>query len=145
MAAAQIPQDSNLPPSEQILDSYQGQKVTAVDIAGRPDLKVSAFLPVIAQKTGQAFDSAKVNASAAALKAAGHFESVRIDVEPAANGVHAYFVIEPAIYYGIFEFPGAERFAYSRLIAHISAISDLNICSFSLAARSSFSCTRCHT
>jgi len=116
MVAAQIPQDSNLPPSEQILDSYQGQTVTAVDIAGRPDLKVPAFLQVITQKTGQAFDREKVNASVAALKAAGHFQNVRVDVEPAANGVHVYFVIEPAIYEGIFEFPGAEKFAYSKLV-----------------------------
>src|SRR6185503_15651365 len=26
------------------------------------------------------------------------------------------FVLEPAVYYGIFQFPGAERFPYSRLI-----------------------------
>ena len=40
---AQVPQDSNTPPAEQILASYEGQPVTTVDIAGRPDLKVSQF------------------------------------------------------------------------------------------------------
>ena len=114
--AAQTPQDSNLPPSDQILASYEGQKVTSVDIAGRPDLTVAQFSSAIAQQAGQPFDTHKVNDSAAALKTAGHFQNVRVQVDPDADGVRVLFVIEPAAYYGIFEFPGAERFAYSRLV-----------------------------
>ena len=114
--AAQIPQDSNLPPSEQLLASYEGQKVIAVDIAGRPDIKASQFSSAIVQQAGQPFDSQKVNDTAAALKTAGHFQNVRVQVEPDADGVRVSLVIEPAVYYGIFEFPGAERFAYSRLV-----------------------------
>lgn len=114
--AAQIPQDSNLPPSEQILVSYEGQKVTAVDIAGRPDVEASQFSSAIVQQAGQPFDSQKVNDTAAALKTAGHFQNLRVQVEPDADGVRVSFVIEPAVYYGIFEFPGAEKFAYSRLV-----------------------------
>ncbi len=113
---AQVPQDSNLPPADQILASYEGQKVIAVDIAGRPDLEASQFSSAIAQQGGQPFDSLKVNAVAAAVKAAGHFRNVRVQVEPDADGVRVSFVIEPAVYYGIFEFPGAERFPYSRLV-----------------------------
>ena len=37
-------------------------------------------------------------------------------MEPEAKGLRVLFVIEPAVYYGIFQFPGAERFAYSRLV-----------------------------
>jgi outer membrane protein assembly factor BamA len=114
--AGQIPQDSNLPPSEQILASYQGQKVIAVDIAGRPDLQASQFSSAIEQQPGQPFDSQKVNGTAAALKSVGHFQDVRVQVEPDADGVRVSFIIEPAVYYGIFEFPGAERFPYSRLV-----------------------------
>jgi len=114
--AAQIPQDSSLPPSDQILASYEGQKVTSVDIAGRPDLKASQFSSAIAQQAGQPFDTHKVNDSAAALKTAGHFQNVRVQVDPDADGVRVLFVIEPAVYYGIFEFPGADKFAYSRLV-----------------------------
>ncbi len=113
---AQIPQDSNLPPSDQILASYEGQKVIAVDIAGRPDLEATQFSSAIAQQQGQSFDNQKVNDSAAAVKAAGHFQDVRVQVEPDADGVRVSFVVEPAVYYGIFEFPGAERFPYSRLV-----------------------------
>jgi outer membrane protein assembly factor BamA len=113
---AQIPQDSNTSPAEQILDSYEGQPVTSVDIAGRPDLNVSQFTSELAQKAGQPFEKQKVDRTAAALEAAGKFQNVRIQVEPAAKGIHVLFVVEPAFYYGIFQFPGAERFPYSRLV-----------------------------
>ena len=44
------------------------------------------------------------------------FRNVRVHVEPEAKGLRVLFVIEPAVYYGIFQFPGAERFAYPRLV-----------------------------
>jgi outer membrane protein assembly factor BamA len=114
--AAQIPQDSNTPPVDQILDSYEGQPVTTVEIAGRPDLKVDQFAANLAQQTGQSFDKQKVESTAAALKTAGKFQNVRVLVDPEANGLRVLFVIEPAVYYGMFQFPGAERFPYSRLV-----------------------------
>ena len=113
---AQIPQDSDTPPTEQILASYEGQPVTTIDIAGRPDLKVAQFTSEFAQQPGQPFDKQKVDRTAAALKAAGRFRNVRVHVEPEAKGLRVLFVIEPAVYYGIFQFPGAERFAYPRLV-----------------------------
>ena len=115
-APKKTPQDSNLPPAEQILASYEGQAVTSVEIAGRPDLNTSQFESKFAQKAGQPFAREKVEASAAALKATRQFRNVRIQVEPEAKGLRVLFVLEPAVYYGIFQFPGAERFAYSRLI-----------------------------
>jgi len=113
---AQVSRDANLPATEQILSSYEGQAVTAVDIAGRPDLKVSDFSSILAQQSGQPFDTQKVNSAAAALRAAGNFQGIRVQVDPEANGLRVMFVVEPAVYYGIFEFPGAERFSYSRLV-----------------------------
>lgn len=110
------PQDSNVPPADQVLTSYEGQTVTSVEIAGRPDLKTSEFESELAQKAGQPFAKEKVDATTAALKAAGHFQNVHVQVEPEAKGLRVLFVLEPAIYYGMFQFPGAERFAYSRLI-----------------------------
>ena len=41
---------------------------------------------------------------------------MRVQVEPEAKGLRVLFVVEPAVYYGIFQFPGAERFNYSRLV-----------------------------
>ncbi|HEY2472799.1 MAG TPA: POTRA domain-containing protein [Terracidiphilus sp.] len=116
IARSQTPQDSHTPPGEQILSSYQGQTVTSVDVAGRPDLNASQFASALAQQSGQPFDLQKVEATAGAIKAAGKFENVRIEVEPEARGLRLFFVLEPAVYYGIFQFPGAERFPYSRLV-----------------------------
>ena len=113
---AQIPQDSGTPPADQILASYQGQTVTSIDIAGRPDLKTDQFRSGFAQHPGELFDIQKIDNSAAAIKDAGNFKNVRIQVEPEAQGLRVTFVIEPAVYYGIYQFPGAERFAYSRLV-----------------------------
>ena len=113
---AQVPQDSKTPPADQILAPYEGQTVSSIDIAGRPDLQVSQFTAVLAQQSGQPFNKQKLDSSAAALKTAGNFQNVRVQVEPEANGLRVLFVIEPAVYYGIFQFPGAERFTYSRLV-----------------------------
>jgi len=113
---AQIPQDSGRPPAEQILASYEGQAVISIDIAGRPDLKSSQFESNLVQKAGQPFAKSKVEATAAALKSGGHFDNVRVQVEPVAKGLRILFVLEPAVYIGIFQFPGAEGFSYARLI-----------------------------
>jgi outer membrane protein assembly factor BamA len=119
LSAAQTPsatpaQDSQDPASASA--SYQGQNVTAVAIAGRPDLNSAQFASSFIQKAGQPYSGEQVNQSAVALKAAVHCDSVRVQVEPEANGVRVLFVLEPAVYFGIFQFPGAERFAYSRLV-----------------------------
>ena len=68
------------------------------------------------QKAGQPFTIDSVNQTAAALKAAGNFQSVRIQVDPESTGLRVLFILEPAVYFGIFQFPGAGRYSYSRLI-----------------------------
>lgn len=118
----QIPQDSNNPAS-QILASYEGQTVTSIDIAGRPDLKASQFTSDFAQQAGQPFNKQKVDSTITALKSSGNFQSVTVKVEPEALGLRVLFVIEPAVYYGIFQFPGAERFTYSRLVQAANYVS----------------------
>ena len=79
-------------------------------------MQISQFTSDLAQKSGQPFDKMKVDKTAATIKTAGNFQNVRLQVEPEANGLRVLFVIEPAVYYGIFQFPGAERFTYSRLV-----------------------------
>jgi outer membrane protein assembly factor BamA len=100
----------------EILSSYEGQNVAAVEIAGRPDLTTSQFGSRFAQQAGQPFSNDKVNQTAAALKDAGKFDNVRIQVEPDPNGLRIVFVLEPAMYIGIYQFPGADRFNYARLL-----------------------------
>ena len=112
--AQKLPATSAL--TEQMLSSYQGQNVSAVQVIGRPDIDARQLASVMLQKAGEPFSKAKVNATAEALKKAGHFAEVRIDAEPTAKGVRVQFVLEPGDYFGIFSFPGAERFPYAELI-----------------------------
>ena len=104
------------PSIAQTLYSYEGQNVAAVEIGGHPELNASEFLSLYAQKAGTPFVADAVNKTAAALKAKGNFKEVQIQVDPDPNGVRILYILEPAIYFGIFQFPGAERFAYSRLV-----------------------------
>jgi outer membrane protein assembly factor BamA len=112
-AAAELPKTA--PATERTLSSYEGQNVTSIEVAGRPDLSSGQFTSVFAQHAGEPFSQDKVDQSVEALKAAGKFQQVRLQIEPEANGVRVQMVLEPAIYFGMFHFPGAERFAYSQL------------------------------
>ncbi|MGE5205588.1 MAG: POTRA domain-containing protein [Chlamydiota bacterium] len=121
-AAGQNPQGPGEPPqtsrfTEEVLPSYEGQNVTSVELAGRPDLDPAAFAPLLAQRAKQPFSSAKVKQSIAALKRTGKFQNVQLQVRPEPGGVRVLLVLEPAVYFGIYEFPGALRhFAYARLL-----------------------------
>lgn len=100
----------------QILSSYEGQNVTAIEIAGRPQSAPSEFEPLLVQKPNEPFSSDKVNRTLAALKASGKAKDVRVQVDAEADGVRVQFILEPADYFGIFQFPGAGRFNYARLV-----------------------------
>ena len=110
----QVPETA--PFTAEMLSSYNGQRVTAVQIAGHPGLDTAQFAPLLTQKAGQPFSEDKVKESAAALKAKGKYQAVRIQIDPEANGIRVVLVPEPAVYFGVFEFPGARRFPYSRLL-----------------------------
>jgi outer membrane protein insertion porin family len=113
-AAAQAPKTA--PATEQILSSFEGQNVSAIEIAGRPETKTAQFETIFALHAGQPFSKEKVDQTVEALKATGKFKEVQVQVEPEADGVRVLMILEPAVWFGIFEFPGAERFAYSRLV-----------------------------
>lgn len=103
--------------TEEVLPSYEGQNVTSVELAGRPDLNPASLERLLAQRAGQPFSIAKVNQSIAALKGTGKFQDVQLQVRPEPGGVRVLLVLEPAIYFGIYEFPGAlEHFPYARLL-----------------------------
>ncbi len=104
------------PASQAILNSYEGQNVTAVEIAGRPNLDTSKLIPLLQQHAGEPFSREKIDQSINTLKTAAKFDEVQLQVEPEANGVRVLLVAEPAVWFGIFEFPGAERFPYSKLV-----------------------------
>jgi outer membrane protein insertion porin family len=115
-AASSNPESPDPGSNDQILVSYEGQAVTSVDLAGRPEAEAAQYASLLAQKPNQPFSIDAIDLTIAALKATGKFEDVRVQVDPQANGVRVLFILEPAVYFGIFEFPGAERFSYSRLV-----------------------------
>jgi outer membrane protein assembly factor BamA len=97
--------------------SYDGQNVSSVDIAGRPDLNVRQLRQSIAQPINAPYSTQKVNESIAALKQAGPFTDVQVDVRPEANGLRVLFVAQPAMYFGMFDFGDANKvFSYTRLL-----------------------------
>jgi outer membrane protein insertion porin family len=104
------------PQTVDILPSYEGQNVTAIEIAGQPDLRTSQFASDFSQHAGEPFSTEKLNQTVANLKRTGKFDEIQLEVNPEANGVRILLVLEPAYYFGIYLFPGAERFSYSRLV-----------------------------
>ncbi len=99
-----------------MLDAYAGQKITSIELAGRPELDDRNLLPLFVEHAGDPFDRDKVLQTAAAVKAAGKFQDVQISVTPDVEGVRVLLVLQPGLYFGIYEFPGARSFSYSRLL-----------------------------
>jgi outer membrane protein insertion porin family len=97
--------------------SYEGQNVSSVDVAGRPDLNLRQLRQLIAQPVDKPYSKEKVDATIAALKQAGQFKDVQLEVRPQANGLQVLFVLQPAYYFGIFDFGKATTvFSYPRLL-----------------------------
>jgi outer membrane protein insertion porin family len=104
------------PQTEDVLSSYEGQKVLAVEFAGQPELNTDALLPLIQQRANEAFSSSNADATINALQGKG-YQAVELDIRPEAEGIRVLFVLQPALYFGIYTFPEATRkFAYSRLL-----------------------------
>ena len=58
-----------------------------------------------------------IEASISALKESNVVQDVRLDVVPEASGVRISFVLQPAYYMGMYQFPGALNvFSYARLL-----------------------------
>lgn len=99
-----------------MLASYEGQTVSSIELAGRTDLDESKFSSFFVQKVGQPFSRDQVLQTADAIKNAGKFDDVKVLINPDANGVRVQLIVQPAVYFGIFQFPGSGQFSYSRLV-----------------------------
>jgi outer membrane protein assembly factor BamA len=100
-----------------VLPSYEGQKVSSVEIAGQPDVSVDELKSLLAQKEGEPFSQSKIDASIAALKKTGRFNDVQLQVFPDMKGLRVLLVLQPGLYFGMYRFPGvSNRFSYSRLL-----------------------------
>ena len=97
--------------------SYEGQKVAAVDLVANPKISVESLRPLVQQRTDEPYSSSKVAATISALQGTGRFNKVEVDVKPDPGGLNVTFTLEPALYFGIFDFPGATKsFSYARLV-----------------------------
>ncbi len=104
------------PQVEQVLWSYEGQNVTAIELAGQPNLDESDLRSHIVQKEGEPFSRSKIDESIRALETKGGVKDVELEIRPEADGIRVMFVLQPALYFGIYTFPGAQRFPYARLV-----------------------------
>ena len=97
--------------------SYEGQRVAAVDLVANPKISVDSLRPLVQQRSDEAYSTSKVESTISALKETGRFSKVDLDVKPDPGGLHLTFTLEPALYFGVFQFPGAtKRFTYTRLL-----------------------------
>ncbi len=104
-----------IPPAPGI--SYEGQRVSTVELAGRPDLDLKPLQALISQPSDAPYSQEKVDQTEAALRNAGKFQAVELQVTPEAAGLRLTFILQPAAYFGVFEFPGAVKvFSYTRLL-----------------------------
>ena len=96
---------------------YDGQTVGAIDLIGNPHRDVESFRHLVEQKAGEPYSESKVEASIAALQRTGQFHKVEVNVVPDPAGLRLNFLLEPAYYLGMINFPEATKlFSYTRLL-----------------------------
>jgi outer membrane protein assembly factor BamA len=97
--------------------SYEGQKVAGVELVANPKISIESLRPLMQQRAGAAYSNVRVANTISALQETGRFSKVEVDVRPDPGGLNVTFMIEPALYFGILEFPGATKsFSYTRLL-----------------------------
>ncbi len=102
---------------DQTLALYSGQTVSSVEVAGQPGVTFESVRNLITVKQGSPLTQTEVDTSIKALKERGGFQGAHVDIEPEADGVRVEFILQPAVYVSMYEFPGAvKEFPYSRLL-----------------------------
>jgi outer membrane protein insertion porin family len=97
--------------------AYEGQRVASVEIVANPKISVESLRPLVQQRAGAPYVSSKVDGTISALQETRQFNKVEANVKPDPGGLQVIFTVEPALYFGIFDFPGAtKRFSYTRLL-----------------------------
>ncbi len=96
---------------------YNGQRVSAIDLVGNPHRDMEPIRPLVVQKADEPYSQDKVEASIKALEQTGMFPKVQVTVVPDPSGLRLNFLLEPAYYLGMVNFPGAiKAFSYTRLL-----------------------------
>jgi len=104
--------------------AYEGQNVSFVSLTANPHRDLTPLFKVVTQHANEPYSQKKIEESQQALQKAGNFPKVRVQVVPDVSGLRVSFLLEPAYYLGVVEFPGAvQRFTYTRLL-QIANLSD---------------------
>jgi outer membrane protein insertion porin family len=104
---------------------YEGQNVGAIDLIGNPHRDMEPLRPLVVQKADEPYSQAKVQASIAALEHTGQFPKVEVNVVPDPSGLRLNFLLEPAYYLGIIDFPVAGKlFSYTRLLQVVNLLDE---------------------
>jgi outer membrane protein assembly factor BamA len=97
--------------------NYEGEKVTAIDLASQPEADVDYLRALLLQQVGQPYSNMKVQQSIAAIMATREFSSVKVQASPENGGLRLVFILGPAYYLGLVQFPGAvPPLSYTRLL-----------------------------
>jgi outer membrane protein insertion porin family len=97
--------------------SYEGQKIATVALVANPEISVESLRSLVQQKIDEPYSASKIEGTISALRGTGRFSNVEVDVKPDSGGLHVTFTLEPALYFGVFDFPGAiKKFSYTRLL-----------------------------
>jgi outer membrane protein insertion porin family len=97
--------------------SYEGETVAAVELVANPRISVDSVRFLVQQRSGEPYSTSEVESTISALEETGRFSKVEVEVKPDPGGLHVTFTLEPALYFGTFDFPGAsKRFSYTRLL-----------------------------
>ncbi|MGH9406802.1 MAG: POTRA domain-containing protein [Terriglobia bacterium] len=97
--------------------SYDGQPVSAVDLIAAPGTNLTPLRRLVELRPHEPYSQAKAQASAAALRAAGRFTRVDLQITPEADGLRVSFLLQPVYYLGVITFPGAVyKFDYPQLL-----------------------------
>jgi len=97
--------------------SYEGQNVSAVSLIANPHRDLEPLRACITLRPGDPYSEEKIRASAEALEKAGGFPKVQVSVVPDVTGLRISFLLEPAYYLGVVDFPGVGKsFSYTRLL-----------------------------
>jgi len=107
--------------------AYQGENVASVELVANPHLDIESLRALVLQKPGQPYSQEKVQASVTAIEETHRFTGVRTFLTPEPKGLRVTFVLEPAYYVGMIEFPPADRhFTYIQLLQVVNFASDIS-------------------
>ena len=98
-------------------ESYNGQTVSRISLIANPHRDLQSLSSLVTQTAGEPYSQEKIVSDAAVLQKAGSFEQVKVSVVPDVSGLRVQFLLEPAYYLGVVEFPDATKlFSYTRLL-----------------------------